>query len=336
MSIGARDIIDDAMAAAKLSLDSVYVVWSEQDIMFKRNAISFDPSINLSNNAGKSSSPAIASSPAIVSDNNVYVVWDDDTGGNSEILYRRSTDGGATFGGTVNLSNNTGYSSIPAIAAYANNVYVVWNDDTGGNPEILYRKSTDGGDSFGGTMNLSNTTGQSGQPAIAAFGDVVIGQSVYVVWTDDTPGPGNSEILYRRSTDGGATFGGTVNLSNTTGNSNLASVAVSGNYPSQQQDVYVMWSDGTRGILYRKSTDSGATFGRTVSLTSGRAYATVAVSGNNVYVVWSDDTLGTGNFEILYEKSTDGGATFGGTVNLSNTTENSGSPHVATSSNLSL
>ena len=120
MSIGTGDIVDDAMAAVKLSLDSVYTVWSEHtasnsDILFKRNAISFDPSINLSNNAGKSSSPAIATSG-----NNVYVVWSDNTPGSSEIFYRRSTDGGASFGDTVNLSNTTENSYAPRVAASNN------------------------------------------------------------------------------------------------------------------------------------------------------------------------------------------------------------------------
>ena len=70
MSIGTGDIIDDAMTTAKLSLDSVYIVWSEQDsdILFKRNAISFDPTINLSNTAGKSLVPSVA-----VSENNVML-----------------------------------------------------------------------------------------------------------------------------------------------------------------------------------------------------------------------------------------------------------------------
>ena len=83
-----RNIIDDTMAAAKLYLDSVYTVWSEgsDDIMFKRNAISFDPSINLSNTTGKSYGPVVAAYG-----NNVYVVWSDDTPGTTEILYRRST-----------------------------------------------------------------------------------------------------------------------------------------------------------------------------------------------------------------------------------------------------
>jgi hypothetical protein len=32
-------------------------------------------------------------------------LWDDSSFGNVEILYRRSTDGGMTFGPTENLSN---------------------------------------------------------------------------------------------------------------------------------------------------------------------------------------------------------------------------------------
>src|SRR5918995_553711 len=174
MRIGTGDIIDDTMTTAKL--DSVYIVWSEQDsdIMFKRNAISFDPTINLSNTAGRSLEPSVAAS-----ENNVHVVWTDDIQGNREILYRRSTDGGASFGGTVNLSNTAGFSASPAVAVSGfQNVYVVWMDHSLGNFDILFRGSTDDGASFGGTVNLTNTSGRSDRPAVAAFGDMFHGQSV--------------------------------------------------------------------------------------------------------------------------------------------------------------
>jgi len=130
------------MTTAKLSLDSVYIVWSEQDsdIMFKRNAISFDPTINLSNTAGKSLVPSVAAS-----ENNVHVVWTDDIQGNREILYRRSTDGGASFGGTVNLSNTARRSyratvAAPMINVPQQDVYVMWTDETPGYSGIRYRK----------------------------------------------------------------------------------------------------------------------------------------------------------------------------------------------------
>jgi hypothetical protein len=47
------------------------------------------------------------------------------------IFFKRSTDEGASFYGTENLSNNGGESGQPDIAASGNNVYVVGNDDAG-------------------------------------------------------------------------------------------------------------------------------------------------------------------------------------------------------------
>jgi hypothetical protein len=49
--------------------------------------------------------------------------------------------------------------------------------------------------------------------------------------------------------------------------------------------------------------------------------ARVAVHGNNVYVVWTDDT--TGNEDIYFKRSVDNGTTFGSTENLSNNPGNS-------------
>ena len=57
--------------------------------------LTFSSAINLSNNAGSSVEPAIA-----VSGNRVFVVWDDNTQGDEEIFYRRSVDGGVSFGST--------------------------------------------------------------------------------------------------------------------------------------------------------------------------------------------------------------------------------------------
>jgi hypothetical protein len=140
-------------------------------------------------------------------------------------LYRRSTDGGANFGDTINLSNNVGVSANPAIAISGNNVYVIWQDDTPGDGDILYRRSTDGGANFDATINLSNNAGFSAAPAVAASAN-----NVYVVWHDNNDTPVN-EILYTRSTDDGAIFGATVNLSNNAGSSNNPDVAAINNLP---------------------------------------------------------------------------------------------------------
>ncbi len=139
-------------------------------------------------------------------------------------MYRRSTNGGASFGSTLNLSNNSGNSGVPAVAASGNKVYVVWEDNTPGNFDILYKRSTNSGANFGGTLNLSNTSAYSLHPAIAASGT-----NVYVVWYDTTQV--NYNILYRRSTNDGANFGGTVNvsISNTAHTAMYPAIAASNN-----------------------------------------------------------------------------------------------------------
>jgi hypothetical protein len=331
MSVGTEDIIDDAVTDAKISLDSVYTVWEESlgadglsQILFKRNTISFDPSIIVSHN-GSFDVPAIAASG-----NNVYVVWKESSQDVHAIWYRRSTDGGASFGSTVNLSNTSATTFEPAIAASGNNVYVVWVESSGGSVwDILYRRSTDGGASFGSIVNLTENTAADGEEtAIAASGN-----NVYVVWSDFSTG--TADILYKKSTNGGTSFGDTKNLSNTAGSSREPAVAVSGN------NVYVVWRErdstsGNQEILYRRSTNGGANFSGAVNLSNSTGLSqlpAIAASGNNVYVVWQDDSLVPGTSDILYKKSTNGGASFGDTKNLSNNAGNSGSPAIAASGN---
>jgi hypothetical protein len=96
------------------------------------------------------------------------VVWDDNTPGNFDILYRRSINGGSTFPNVIkNLSSSGGDSEFPAIALSGNNVYVVWTNFTSGNFEILYRTSANNGDTFPAVLtNLSANAGASFNPAI--------------------------------------------------------------------------------------------------------------------------------------------------------------------------
>ena len=129
--------------------DQVHTIWLDDtpgnsDIFYKRDGADYDPTtVNFSNDAGISTNPAIA-----VLGNNVHIVWQDTASGNLDILYRRSIDSGASFGPIINLSNNAGVSDSPKIAVSGDNVHVVWHDNTPGNFDILYRRSTDGGASL--------------------------------------------------------------------------------------------------------------------------------------------------------------------------------------------
>ena len=76
-----------------------------------------------------------------------------------------SNNNGTSFGNPINLSNNTGFSFNPEIAAIGNNVYVTWQDNTPGNDDIFVITNAQ---PFGTPINISNNPGSSQSPQIAA------------------------------------------------------------------------------------------------------------------------------------------------------------------------
>src|SRR6188474_3391165 len=123
----------------------------------------------------------------------------------------------------------------------------------------------------------------------------------------------------------------TTNLSNNIGHSELPQLMSYGN------NVYVVWIDdtsGKRNIYFKRSTDNGCTFGPTIELgnqNGGSIDPKMAVSGNNVYVLW-EHTPGN-NGGIFFTRSTDNGGTFSSIKNLGNNTGLNGFPQIAVSGN---
>src|ERR687891_409767 len=109
-------------------------------------------------------------------------------------------------------------------------------------------------------------------------------------------------------------------LSNTPGNSTDPKIALYNN------NVYVVWSDGSTGngdIYFKRSVDNGTTFDSLENLSNTPGNSTdpkVALYNNNVYIVWSDDS--TGNGDIYFKRSVDNGTTFGSIDNISKTNRN--------------
>ena len=122
----------------------------------------------------------------------------------------------------------------------------------------------------------------------------------------------------------------------------------SSNIPSQGprlaasgNNVYAVWEeshDGINVIIFAKSSDRGNTFSKPVNLTSGVGVdsetPSIGAFGNNVYVVWTDNS--PGNFNIFFVNSTDDGNTFSKPVNLSNDLGISYFPRIAIGGNNSV
>ena len=61
---------------------------------------------------------------------------------NVEIFLINSSVTQDNFQKTVNISNNSGVSECPSLAASGNNLYMTWEDSTPGNHEILFSTKT--------------------------------------------------------------------------------------------------------------------------------------------------------------------------------------------------
>jgi hypothetical protein len=234
----------------------------------------------------------------------VHAIWYDERDFNKEIYYKRSTDDGVTWGADTRLTNNSFSSSAPAVSASGQVVHIAWVDDRDGNDEIYYKRSTDDGVTWGPDTRLTDSTGTSENPCVSASG-----QNVHIVWQDNRDG--NFEIYYKQSTDGGVSWGADTRLTNNSSYSSPPSIAVSGSI------LHVVWADNRDAnieIYYKRSTDSGISWGADTRLTNDPSYsgdASVAASGSNVYVVWSDQRDGFLVNEIYCKSSTDGGITWG-------------------------
>lgn len=260
--------------------------------------------------------------------NNVHVVWYENRGGNYEIFYNRSVDGGVTWAGEMAITTKATVVEAPAIAVSGQNVHVAWQDMRNTGYEIYYNHSTDGGVTWQATdTRITTNTGTfSWHPCVA-----VSGSDVHIVWQDNTPG--NWDILYNRSTDGGTTWQPThTPLTTAATNSFNPVIAVNGT------DVHVAWQDNVNGnwdIYYAHSANTGVTWpGANTQITTATTdewYPSIAVAGNKVHLVWRDERNGpAGNYDVYYNRSTDGGTTWQTTdYQLTNDVNGSHHPSIA-------
>ena len=177
---------------------NLYVIWNSDstgnhEVYFRMSTNGGDTwqsQKRLTYNSGNSKYAAVAAGGS--GGTGVHAVWEDDTPGNLETYFRRSTDSGATWKTSKRFTFNSGSSRMPAVAASGSDVFAGWMDDTPGNYEIYFRRSADAGVNWQDTERLTNTAGDSSWPKIA-----LNAAKVYVVYADSTPG--NNEIYLKYS-----------------------------------------------------------------------------------------------------------------------------------------
>lgn len=114
--------------------------------------------------------------PPAISGENVYVAWwtNNTANNNEEIMFRASTDGGASFGDKINLSNSTDADSWKAeIDSDADSVVVTWWETNQTADTPVMRVSTDNGATFGPMLMLTTngTIGEAGEEGTEEEGE---------------------------------------------------------------------------------------------------------------------------------------------------------------------
>lgn len=305
----------------RIAVDSnggINVVWEDDspgnlDVFFTRSAdggTTFSAPKNISNDSSDSGSPTVAAD----SNGNIYVVWENDSGVLG-ISFSRSTDGGANFSAPVILSTNTGGSVSPQIAVDRNgNVNLAWEDDIGMTSDVTFARSSDHGATFSAPKSLSLNVGNSNSVQVA----VDFNGNINAVWENDSPG--NFDIFFSRSTDGGLNFSTPQNVSNSPGLSRTPQLAL-----DSGGNINVLWADNappnsSTDIFYARSANGGTSFSTPQNLSSNAGFSanpSLAIDpGGNINAVWEDST--PGNRDIFFSQSLDAGATFSAAQNLSN------------------
>ena len=251
--------------------------------------------------------------------------------GDSNRLYFTIRDN-YTFNESIRIFDDSSLSSGPRISVdSAGNIDVVWtnivyNPGAPAKTQIYFSRSINDGLNWSQPVNISNPLEFSGSPAFALDSS----GNINVVWNDRTPG--NLDIYFNRSTDGGETWSQAVNISNTPGVSQSPVIAV-----DYAGNIDVTWFDEidfNYDIYFIRSTDDGLTWSQVVSISNHLEYSSrpdIAVDiAGNIYVAWSASS--PHGFDIYFSRASVDSLSWSQPVNISNTLDSSMSPAIVVDS----
>jgi len=158
--------------------------------------------------------------------------------------------------------------------------------------------------SWSPAKRLTWTPGNSEKPFLSIDSSGLI----YLFWQDSSPG--NFEIFFKKSADGGITWTPSQRLTWNSGDSKNPSLGIDSN-----NHLHLFYNDSSSGnqeIYCKKSTDAGDTWSTPQRLTWNPRYSfmpfPVTGTGSTIYVFYSDNL--SLNFELYMKTSTDLGTSW--------------------------
>ena len=228
--------------------------------------------------------------PLITHGDTVHFVWAQA----GRILYRRSTDRGATWCDAVPLTSGHTAQYPCSLELSPSALHLFWPDSRNGTWEVFYKRSADGGKTWGPDTRLT--------PGVDLFrmGTAISGTAIHIAWGSKAavvPTPAGThtwgETYYLRSTDNGKTWEPIARLTSPQASAMRPAIAASGQF------VHLTWFDRRNSkdiwdwdVYTKRSTDGGATWEPDVRMTATPTHTRhpqiVVAPGGRVCCIWED------------------------------------------------
>lgn len=134
--------VDGGESQVAADANHVLVTWTS-NVPIDKKYVYVSSSMNNGNEFGDNipiTSTNSSNVENVLIDHNSYIVWQDNIDGNHDIFYTKGNTNGISIDKPINVSNNIGISECPSIAVSTSAIHMIWEDDTTGNHEVLYKR----------------------------------------------------------------------------------------------------------------------------------------------------------------------------------------------------
>jgi len=276
---------------------------------------------NLTNSPGEAYGPSIAVTKG--STPRAYITYHDNTPGPTQAFLLHSKKK-AKFKKPQNITPHDGGAFSPRVALDSvEGVNIVWGDTLEDHRRVIFVRSTDQGSTFTEAADISRSTDDAWAPEIAVDPQ----DAISVAWEDKATGV--NQIMFCRSTDGGATFSQPKQISK--GQGPASEAHLTSDSAGRLGLVWVDESGGSAQAFYSQSVDHGQTFSDPVDLSKfpggdiHKPYITTFQDA--IYVSFEDQAAG--DMQVYVVVSTDAGHSFAKATQVSNADNSKGRAHSA-------
>ena len=221
------------------------------------------------------------------------------------VAFRQSTNAGGSFSKAIEISRPEANESYQPSLGYASEVlHAAWVEDTGAGEQVMYRRSGDGGLTWGETRVMTGASVvEVTSPRVFASGD-----RVFLTYTDGTTG----QIFVKRSANRGRTFANREQLGSST-NVGFSTSETFDGAPSMAFGsgvIYFVYRSSALGVRMRRSTDGGMTWKASVSIaTRNGSNPVVSATGSRAVISFSYWDSETWDYAAI-RRTADKGATW--------------------------